>query len=30
VESFEQHKAMGFEPGWSKVAEQLAELAEAA
>lgn len=29
VESFEQHKAMGFEPGWSKVAEQLAELAEA-
>ena len=30
AESFEQHKAMGFEPGWSKVAEQLAELAEAA
>jgi len=29
VESFEQHKAMGFESGWSKVAEQLAELAEA-
>jgi uncharacterized protein YndB with AHSA1/START domain len=26
--AFEQHKAMGFEPGWSKVAEQLAELAE--
>jgi uncharacterized protein YndB with AHSA1/START domain len=30
VESFEQHKAMGFEAGWGKVAEQLAELTEAA
>jgi uncharacterized protein YndB with AHSA1/START domain len=29
VESFEQHKAMGFEGGWGTVAEQLAELAEA-
>ena len=28
-EAKEQHEAMGFQQGWSKVAEQLAELAEA-
>jgi uncharacterized protein YndB with AHSA1/START domain len=27
-ESYEQHKAMGFEQGWTLVAEQLAALAE--
>ncbi|MDB5381775.1 MAG: ATPase [Rhodospirillales bacterium] len=28
-ESLKKHEAMGFIPGWTKVAEQLAELAEA-
>ncbi len=28
ADTYEQHKAMGFEAGWGKVAEQLAELAE--
>lgn len=28
-ESHKQHEAMGFHPGWTKVAEQLAALAEA-
>jgi uncharacterized protein YndB with AHSA1/START domain len=28
-EAYEQHKAMGFEPGWPAVARQLAALAEA-
>ena len=28
-ESYDQHKAMGFEQGWAAVAEQLAALAEA-
>jgi uncharacterized protein YndB with AHSA1/START domain len=28
-EAYDQHKAMGFEAGWSAVAEQLAGLAEA-
>lgn len=27
-EAYEQHKAMGFEPGWGAVAKQLKELAE--